>query len=69
MSCLDRMPPHGIVVALLSLALRTYMRLCTSLRNHSEIRDGKVVVLDGVLDKAQLAAARMDVGRLHDGGR
>ena len=35
----------------------------------SEIRNGQVVVLDSVLDKTQLAAARRDVGRLHDGGR
>lgn len=39
------------------------------LHTNSEIRDGQVVVLDGVLDKGQLAAARNDVGRLHDGGR
>jgi hypothetical protein len=37
--------------------------------NHREIRGGQVVILDGVLDTAQLAAARSDVGRLRDGGR
>ena len=35
----------------------------------SDIRQGQVVVLDGVLDGTQLAAARKDVGALRDGGR
>ncbi len=34
-----------------------------------DIREGRVVVLDAVLDAPQLAAARKDVAVLRDGGR